>query len=36
MELLWSTVSIAFVVAVLAVVAFGTYRMFGGGHTHQH
>jgi hypothetical protein len=34
---LWSTVTIVCVVAVLAVVAFGMYRTFGGGqHTPQH
>jgi hypothetical protein len=37
MQLLWSTVTIVFVVGVLAVVAFSMYRMFGGGqHKPQH
>jgi hypothetical protein len=36
MEILWSAVTIVFVVGTLAVVAFATYRMFGGGHTPQH
>ena len=36
MELLWTCISIAFVVGTLTVVAFAMYRMFGGGHTPQH
>jgi hypothetical protein len=36
MEILWSSVTIAFVVAVLAVVSLAAYKMFGGGHTPQH
>jgi hypothetical protein len=36
MEILWSAVTIVFVVGTLAVVAFATYRMFGGGQTPQH
>jgi hypothetical protein len=36
MEILWSAVTIVFVVGTLAVVGFAMYRMFGGGHTPQH
>jgi hypothetical protein len=36
MLILWSTVSISFVVAALGVAAFAMYRFFGGGHTPQH
>lgn len=36
MHILWSAVTIVFVVGVLVTVAFATYRTFGGGHTHQH
>jgi hypothetical protein len=32
----WATVAIVFVVAVLATLAFGTFKMFGGGHRPQH
>jgi len=36
MEILWTAITILFVAGTLATVAFATYRMFGGGHTHQH
>ena len=36
MEILWTAITIIFVAGTLAVVAFATYRMFGGGHTPQH
>jgi hypothetical protein len=36
MDVLWAAVVILFVVAVLATVAFGTFKVFGGGHIHQH
>jgi hypothetical protein len=36
MEILWTTIAILFVAGTLAVVALATYRLFGGGHTHQH
>lgn len=36
MEILWTTIIFAFVIGTLAVVAYATYRFFGGGHTPQH
>jgi hypothetical protein len=36
MEILWTAVTLAFVFGTLAVVALATYKVFGGGHTHQH
>ena len=36
MEILWTMLTTIFVVGTLAVVAFATYRTFGGGHRHQH
>ena len=36
MEILWTIVTFAFVIATLAVVGLATYRFFGGGHTPQH
>jgi hypothetical protein len=34
MAAFWEAVTMLFVVGVLATVAYGTYRMFGGGHLH--
>ena len=36
MSVLWTAVTFAFVAGVLGVVAFGLFRMFGGGHRPQH
>lgn len=36
MDALWAVVTMLFVFGTLAVVAFGTLRMFGGGHWHGH
>jgi hypothetical protein len=36
MDILWTTITFLFVVGTLAVVAFATYRIFGGWYTHQH
>jgi hypothetical protein len=36
MAAFWEAVTMLFVVGVLATVAYGTYRMFGGGHLHSH
>jgi hypothetical protein len=36
MEVLWSSITIAFVLAVMAVVAYGIFKTFGGGHRPQH
>jgi hypothetical protein len=36
MAAFWEAVTMLFVVGVLATVAYGTYRMFGGGHLHTH
>jgi hypothetical protein len=35
-EVFWTIVVYAFVVGVLATAAYSTYRIFGGGHRHQH
>jgi hypothetical protein len=36
MAAFWEAVTMIFVVGVLATVAYGTYRMFGGGQRHSH
>jgi hypothetical protein len=36
MAVFWASVTIAFVVAVLAFVAFATFKVFGGDHSPQH
>jgi hypothetical protein len=35
-EVFWTIVVYAFVFGVLGTVVYSTYRMFGGGHRHQH
>jgi hypothetical protein len=36
MDILWTTISMIFVFGTLAVVAFATYRFFGGGQSPRH
>ena len=36
MSAIWIFLSNAFVVGTLGIVAYGLYRMFGGGHRHVH
>lgn len=36
MDAFWILVSFAFVIGTIAIVAFATLRMFGGGHWHGH
>lgn len=36
MDALWAVVSMLFVFGTLAVVGFGTLRIFGLGHWHHH